>query len=97
MSRDEQNVLITSYAELKQCMDQSFGEILSSSAPTASTVAGASSSLISQVSPSPLQQSVTSATAVVTSAQAITMANNVAVSNNNLIINSTASSVATGS
>lgn len=28
MSRDEQNVLVVSYAELKNCLDQSFGEVL---------------------------------------------------------------------
>jgi PAB-dependent poly(A)-specific ribonuclease subunit 3 len=28
MSRDEQSILITTFAELKQCMDQSFGEVL---------------------------------------------------------------------
>ena len=32
MSRDEQSVLITTYAELKQCMDQSFGEVQSTAA-----------------------------------------------------------------
>jgi PAB-dependent poly(A)-specific ribonuclease subunit 3 len=33
MSRDEQSILITTYAELKQCMEQSFGEILASATP----------------------------------------------------------------
>ena len=30
MSRDEQNVLVVSYAELKNCLEQSYGEVLSS-------------------------------------------------------------------
>jgi len=29
MSRDEQNVLVVSYAELKNCLEQSYGEVLS--------------------------------------------------------------------
>ena len=29
MSRDEQNVLVVSYAELKNCLEQSFGDVLS--------------------------------------------------------------------
>ena len=28
MSRDEQNVLVVSYAELKNCLEQSYGEVL---------------------------------------------------------------------
>ncbi|CAN8032663.1 unnamed protein product [Ixodes persulcatus] len=32
MSRDEQNVLVVSYAELKQCLESSFGELLSAAA-----------------------------------------------------------------
>ncbi|CAG7726412.1 unnamed protein product [Allacma fusca] len=35
MSRDEQSILITTYAELKQCMEQSFGEILAATTPNA--------------------------------------------------------------
>ncbi len=31
MSRDEQNVLVVSYAELKNCLEQSFGEVNMSS------------------------------------------------------------------
>lgn len=33
MSRDEQSILITTYAELKQCMEHSFGEILAATPP----------------------------------------------------------------
>ncbi|XP_064482254.1 PAN2-PAN3 deadenylation complex subunit Pan3-like isoform X2 [Ornithodoros turicata] len=35
MSRDEQNVLVVSYAELKQCLESSFNELLASSSTTA--------------------------------------------------------------
>ena len=28
MSRDEQNVLVVSYSELKNCLEQSYGEVL---------------------------------------------------------------------
>lgn len=31
MSRDEQSILVVSYAELKHCLEQSFDEILSAS------------------------------------------------------------------
>lgn len=31
VSRDEQSVLVVSYAELKHCLDQSFGELASTS------------------------------------------------------------------
>lgn len=31
VSRDEQSVLVVSYAELKHCLEQSFGELASSS------------------------------------------------------------------
>ncbi|XP_008483527.1 PAN2-PAN3 deadenylation complex subunit PAN3-like [Diaphorina citri] len=34
MSRDEQSVLVVSYAELKQCLDQSFHELSSSASLT---------------------------------------------------------------
>lgn len=34
MSRDEQNVLVVSYAELKRCMEQSFGEIVQAATQT---------------------------------------------------------------
>lgn len=38
MSRDEQNILVVSYAELKQCLESSFSELLSAtSAPPPST------------------------------------------------------------
>lgn len=30
MSRDEQSVLVVSYAELRQCLENSFGELLHS-------------------------------------------------------------------
>jgi len=30
MSRDELNVLVVSYAELKNCLEQSYGEVLAS-------------------------------------------------------------------
>lgn len=30
MSRDEQNILVVSYAELKQCFEKSFGDVLNS-------------------------------------------------------------------
>jgi len=33
MSRDEQSILMPTYAELKQCLDLAFGEILSNSPP----------------------------------------------------------------
>ena len=29
MSRDEQNILVVSYAEIKQCVENAFGDILS--------------------------------------------------------------------
>lgn len=32
MSRDEQNILVVSYAELKQCLESSFSELLSATA-----------------------------------------------------------------
>jgi len=32
MSRDEQSILVVSYAELKHCLEQSFEEILSAAA-----------------------------------------------------------------
>ncbi|XP_046996275.1 PAN2-PAN3 deadenylation complex subunit PAN3 isoform X1 [Schistocerca americana] len=43
MSRDEQSVLVVSYAELKHCLEQSFDEILAAAAtvPTSATVATA--------------------------------------------------------
>jgi hypothetical protein len=31
MSRDEQNVLVVSYSELKRCLEQAFGECVSAS------------------------------------------------------------------
>lgn len=34
MSRDEQNVLVVSYSELKRCMEQSFGEIVQAATQT---------------------------------------------------------------
>ena len=34
MSRDEQNVLVVSYAELKQCLVQSYSECIQASKPT---------------------------------------------------------------
>lgn len=34
MSRDEQSILVVSYAELKHCLDQSFEEILNASMTT---------------------------------------------------------------
>ncbi len=33
MSRDEQNVLVVSYAELKHCLEQSFGECVHANRP----------------------------------------------------------------
>ncbi|KAB0795954.1 hypothetical protein PPYR_10015 [Photinus pyralis] len=34
MSRDEQSILVVSYAELKHCLEQSYDEVLNASAPT---------------------------------------------------------------
>jgi hypothetical protein len=31
MSRDEQNVLVVSYSELKRCLEQAFGECVTAS------------------------------------------------------------------
>ncbi len=41
MSRDEQNVLVVSYAELKHCLEQSFGECIHANKMAAAS-AGAS-------------------------------------------------------
>lgn len=42
VSRDEQSVLVVSYAELKHCLDQSFGELASTSVITHSDLSGVS-------------------------------------------------------
>ena len=41
-SRDEQSVLVVSYADLKQCLDKTFSEVLASSGnPSTSSSSGA--------------------------------------------------------
>ena len=42
MSRDEQNVLVVSYSELKQCLDQSFSECIHAHRNTPTATSGAS-------------------------------------------------------
>jgi hypothetical protein len=41
MSRDEQNVLVVSYSELKRCLEQAFGECVQASRTITSTTASA--------------------------------------------------------
>ncbi len=41
MSRDEQNVLVVSYAELKHCLEQSFGECVHANRTAASAMSAA--------------------------------------------------------
>lgn len=42
VSRDEQSVLVVSYAELKHCLDQSYGELASTSIINQSDLSGIS-------------------------------------------------------